>query len=857
MAAEFNNQEEPNDTVFPVNFKENSNLDMYGVWIKKTPEAKTAAPVSPDDSALDDNVVSDDEEINFDEHDIIDLNELEDDGIRIADTTEHNKTSYGQSNEIVEFDNIDGLASMAGITGFDTSGSVEEIIKDTAKEETLDSLPEFQSGMDDNKEKDTDMDINEFETLDLEDFLSEDVSSAPEAADSSQKDTPVEDTQIEETSFDSITNKQESEPDEIEPIEELNITENVSAPVSDNLDVIEETSEFDDLLNELEETQTAPADAENTLTNSENDIDIAVTIDEESDISSLAGKTMSGNEDLEDIAIFTEKPKQEQAVKQDISTKNKDELVIESTVIEAGNIDKIKEENQRILHESEHNTDNPDTAKDNNDIDAFDSMLDDLMGTSSPEPVQEEKKEDVFFDDVEAVKNDLFDDVPAEIDDTSAAIDDTPAEISEAATTAESAAPKAEQTSAPVFQNDRATEILLQIAGELSSIKTQLSTLKEEIAAAKIQTGSNIDAANNGITSAIPGKMTEKEGNGFFTDDDGDETIALTGDELNNILITADFTEENAKDELEETMESPAVPTFEDETLPNDIETGHINSISEDLSYLEQDDEIFTKDEENTEDYIDMPDFSNEQMEEPNFENFDLTIKELELPDGQSIHLGDAEETFDMEGSLDAAAISDTDIADISEETFDANKPAADETETLDTIDFISEEPEDASNDDFEIPEELIIDETSEEKTLSAEDLNETIEDISHLQFDTSVAEEYKQEITPVEDDTAAEESPMEESIAEEHITAEPAAEETAIKPEPAQKQGLSEKAETVLSKNAENKVLPIHLKDEIKSVLTYMDQLLESLPEDKIEEFAKSEYFDTYKRLFEELGIS
>ena len=35
------------------------------------------------------------------------------------------------------------------------------------------------------------------------------------------------------------------------------------------------------------------------------------------------------------------------------------------------------------------------------------------------------------------------------------------------------------------------------------------------------------------------------------------------------------------------------------------------------------------------------------------------------------------------------------------------------------------------------------------------------------------------------------------------------------------------------------------------------MDQLLESLPEEKIEEFAKSEYFDTYKRLFDELGIS
>ena len=49
---------------------------------------------------------------------------------------------------------------------------------------------------------------------------------------------------------------------------------------------------------------------------------------------------------------------------------------------------------------------------------------------------------------------------------------------------------------------------------------------------------------------------------------------------------------------------------------------------------------------------------------------------------------------------------------------------------------------------------------------------------------------------------------------------------------------------------------LPDNLKGELKSVLGYMDQLLESLPEDKIEEFAKSEHFDVYKRLFEELGL-
>jgi hypothetical protein len=49
---------------------------------------------------------------------------------------------------------------------------------------------------------------------------------------------------------------------------------------------------------------------------------------------------------------------------------------------------------------------------------------------------------------------------------------------------------------------------------------------------------------------------------------------------------------------------------------------------------------------------------------------------------------------------------------------------------------------------------------------------------------------------------------------------------------------------------------IPVGMKGELKSVLAYMDHLLESLPEDKIEEFAKSEYFDTYKKIFKELGL-
>jgi hypothetical protein len=49
---------------------------------------------------------------------------------------------------------------------------------------------------------------------------------------------------------------------------------------------------------------------------------------------------------------------------------------------------------------------------------------------------------------------------------------------------------------------------------------------------------------------------------------------------------------------------------------------------------------------------------------------------------------------------------------------------------------------------------------------------------------------------------------------------------------------------------------IPDDLKDEIRTVLKYMDHLLEALPDEKIQEFAKSDYFVMYKKLFEDLGL-
>jgi hypothetical protein len=45
-------------------------------------------------------------------------------------------------------------------------------------------------------------------------------------------------------------------------------------------------------------------------------------------------------------------------------------------------------------------------------------------------------------------------------------------------------------------------------------------------------------------------------------------------------------------------------------------------------------------------------------------------------------------------------------------------------------------------------------------------------------------------------------------------------------------------------------------LRADMKRVLGYLDDLFDDLPEEKVKEFAKSEYYDVYSRLFKQLGI-
>lgn len=195
---------------------------------------------------------------------------------------------------------------------------------------------------------------------------------------------------------------------------------------------------------------------------------------------------------------------------------------------------------------------------------------------------------------------------------------------------------------------------------------------------------------------------------------------------------------------------------------------------------------------------------------------FEEPVIEERLPD--EIAAAEPAVTEPLPEDADEAALEETEIPSLEEDSLAMTEQASPtdenyEQETDKNIDGENEEPL-----EFEEPVigECIPDETAIEEPTVAEPLSEDLEE------------------------TSVEEPTIEETLPDENFE-EPISAET---------------AETKAAKTQQNSI-PKNLREEVISVLSYMDQLLENLPEEKITEFAKSEHFVTYKKLFDELGLS
>ena len=361
---------------------------------------------------------------------------------------------------------------------------------------------------------------------------------------------------------------------------------------------------------------------------------------------------------------------------------------------------------------------------------------------------------------------------------------------------------------------DLSTQLVQRIADELSSIKKEISSLKSELSVVRGEIKSS----------------ESQESTGFFGEED-DEKIALTGDEMDNILNTANFTEETGFGETDVSLDESA--GLGDKSTEA-VEINFDEELSELDGAIKVEDEVKLSGADDFNISLDLTAESMGDSAELNALREEGAMPITEAPEDTSYLEEDP--LASMEPSVDeidsTISVDDetfTEITGFSDAAIDEEDLSVDISDTA-----VSEQEIDNISIDLDmedIPQD--IPSGPDDFTYETEETEETVEipsdnlpDIPDL---PDIAEDFSIIDTAEKDIGADESSDFEFS-------------ETVPK-------GLYEP-------EASEDGIPGNLKQELKVVLSYMDQLLESLPEDKIEEFAKSEYFETYKKLFEELGL-
>ena len=586
-----------------------------------------------------------------------------------------------------------------------------------------------------------------------------------------------------------------------------------------------------------------------------------------------------------------------------------------------------------------------------------------------PETIEESPEALADIPETIEESSEAFADIPETIEETPEAFADIPETIEES--------PEAFADIPEIIEET--PEALADIPETIEETPEAFADIPESIEESPVEITENdtssLDSMEE-IQIPVPEK-NEDSSNGFFGTDDEDETIALSGDELNNIMITADFaeTEETVENneavydddtetesvtepasESEKTEESPfdfpitdnlateSAGTSDSFELPSEESE---ETVSEDFSEidtsfdnLESPEEDIVIDETISEPVLE--DISiNDSAEEPSTDDITLP-EESELNDASiEIKSDETEPTDENNSAIDTTftddnpfgAINETAMnipveesdsglsieensENLAEPDFDSLENQEIETEiTIPKVDEISENenpsaPEDdilveSSNDDFmdsvaesemgitqseatepacedidveenidvveEIPDTVDISSEIETTELSAEEVsnvepfNDSIDNFdSMLDSEKDISEQLSDEnVDYLKSDENVIESDMEnmssainesETLSESMISNIDATMEDPFPPI----ESVIDHDERVEKQEAPSDTLiSIDLKNDIKSVLLYMDQLLENLPEEKIMEFAKSEQFGTYKRLFNELGLS
>jgi hypothetical protein len=409
---------------------------------------------------------------------------------------------------------------------------------------------------------------------------------------------------------------------------------------------------------------------------------------------------------------------------------------------------------------------------------------------------------------------------------------------------------------------------------ELALIHDELTDIRQEL----------IRVAPAAIAPA-PAQVAHDD---FFDDDD--EKIILTGDELSNIFNTANLVPqdgENAPGESPDTEDTPPkhTPPDEspldksllneislDETLP-DIGADYLNVVeeadTEELQELrEKGAQPLTPAPEDTS-YLDLPSFDaptldlsdavideidipvdidEQPLEEPVFEDIaNLSLDEITTAVAADIDM-DTDEEHDDDHSLDEITMAVAADMGVGEEHDDH---PLDETTMAVAVDIDMDTDEENVDESF--IDDLLIDSNS------MEDIEIELEDIDELEEEDGELFGLDDEDDDDDDDLAVLLSAIDwEDSVEAEIADSPKPDAPKPAPEPIQEPEEEDVPELAIEVQKEPYGnVSSYLTRELKHILTYMDQILDSLPDDKITAFTESKHFAIYKRIFSTLELT
>lgn len=736
------------------NSDDTNELDNYGVWVKKPPK-----DIPADDSEImDDSFTLD--------SDLPDFSSL-DSEINVDETAE-----AGTDVPADDFDiSVDGITEESLEDPFADVDFGDTAVEEPAVEETSETTFEETAV--------------ETPAVEEDDFNLDDVTS-----DLSLDDINFDiDTDIntDETAITEETSETAAEEPALDDFNVEGIAETSSETTEENLDFEIDENPGAEIITDageitIDEIEDGEVDLDNFLGDSSESSDTGDSVDVSADFGLDENSTDSvdlgdflGDGDLADFGGDS-KPKAE-------TIEDQDPLDIDLSFDETANSFATEDTEESEASGSDETSSEDRSTGENIDTESIDisdfGIGEEETGFTGPEDaINEEKQEVVDYDmkvtadsddDVTVSMNDVISG-NIESDNSSETVEETPVSTNEE--------PESDEISA------KGQEILQQIVGELASLKDEIKNLKSDFAEIK----------NHGTDFEIK----EEENTGFFSDGDEDDTIALSGDELSNILNNAEFLDESAQEEETSVEEQIIEEDVSDDAAPTG---GQFEATIDDNAF--NDESIFDE-------------HADEDIQNATSEISEDLPDEIEIPklddESEEITPSDFSSTIE-EDPIDNILAEDSPISDAL---------------TDDKIDYISED----SNNPVEEDELADLD-------LPSPTLDDAFEQESNV-------DEFK-----AENEMAFEEEPAVEETADE-----PVIEETSVE-EPSLDDDSSIFEETAEEPVVSNEEITGDLKSEIKSVLSYMDQLLENLPEDKISEFAQSEHFVTYKKLFQELGLS